>query len=187
MIEFNKEFYDFFNIIAGEINPRVNENTDVNVEDYAIYIDPEDIVKVEEQDYDSLYNTCIHNGHFYIRNIKNPEEPDIVIQSEGEKEMFLSEEASALMKKGKGLIYFKDLDDDMKIFEMVILNQELTKPLYELIKSVSVYCKIYEKYFLNCWELLIRQSAANEIRFNDYRKHNKVSRVQLMEMGSSWK
>ena len=39
MIEFNKEFYDFFNIIAGEINPRVNENTDVNVEDYAIYID----------------------------------------------------------------------------------------------------------------------------------------------------
>ena len=22
----------------------------------------------------------------------------------------------------------------------------------------------------NCWELLIRQSAANEIRFNDYRK-----------------
>ena len=137
VIEFNKEFYDFFNIIAGEINPRVNENTDVNVEDYAIYIDPEDIVKVEEQDYDSLYNTCIHNGHFYIRNIKNPEEPDIVIQSEGEKEMFLSEEASALMKKGKGLIYFNDLDDDMKIFEMVILNRELTKPLYQLMDLLN--------------------------------------------------
>ena len=24
------------------------------------------------------------------------------------------------MKKGKGLIYFKDLDDDVKLFEMVI-------------------------------------------------------------------
>jgi len=37
------------------------------------------------------------------------------------------------MKKGKGLIYFKDLDDDVKLFEVVVLNQELTKPLYELI------------------------------------------------------
>ncbi len=34
---------------------------------YAIYIKPEDIVKLEEQDYDSLYNTCIHNGRIYIR------------------------------------------------------------------------------------------------------------------------
>ena len=54
-----------------------------------------------------------------------------------QKEMFLSEEASALMKKGKGLIYFKDLDDDTKIFEMVILNQELTKPLYQLMDLLN--------------------------------------------------
>ena len=39
------------------------------------------------------------------------------------------------MKKGKGLIYFKDLDDDIKLFEMVIMNQELTKPLYDLNKE----------------------------------------------------
>lgn len=129
VIEFNKDFYKFFSIVAGEINPRVNENTDIeNIEDYAIYIDPEDIVKMEEQDYDSLYNTCIHNGRIYIRNIKKTGEPDIVIQSEGEKEMFLSEEASFLMKKGKGLIYFKDLDDDSKLFEMVI-NGDSKSPM----------------------------------------------------------
>lgn len=138
VIEFNKDFYRFFNIIAGEINPRVNDNTDVdNIEDYAIYIDPEDIVKIEEQDYDSLYNTCIHNGRIYIRNIKKPDDGDIVIQSEGEKEMFLSEEASNLMKKGKGLIHFKDLDDDTKLFEMVIFNKELTKPLYQLMDLLN--------------------------------------------------
>lgn len=134
VITFNKEFDLFFHILGGEINPIVNENENVeNIEDYAIYIDPEDISKLEEQDYDSLYNTVIHNGRFYIRNIKDESKEDILIQTEGEKEVFLSEEAIELMKKGKGLIYFKDLDDDVKLFEVVVLNQELTKPLYELI------------------------------------------------------
>ena len=137
VIEFNKEFYNFFNILAGEINPKVNDNEDVNINDYAIYIDPEDLVKMEEQDYDSLYNTCIHNGKFYIRDIKHENVPDITIQAEGEKEIFVSEEALEFMKKGKGLIYFRDLDDDTKIFEMVILNRELTKPLYLLMDLLN--------------------------------------------------
>lgn len=142
-IIFNSEFYKFFSITSGEINPIVNDNEEVynyyhyNIEDYAIYIDPEDIVMMEEQDYNALYNTIIQNGRFYIRNIKNKEEKDILIQVEGDKEIFLSEDAIEAMKKGKGLIYFKDINDDIKLFEMDILNQELTKPLYELINLLD--------------------------------------------------
>ena len=138
VINFNSEFYDFFTILGGEINPVINENDKVeNIEDYAIYIDQEDVVKMEEQDYDSLYNTCISNGRFYIRNIAKSGEEDILIQAEGEKEIFLTETTLELMKKGKGLIYFKDLDDDIKLFEMVIMNQELTKPLYDLMDLLN--------------------------------------------------
>ena len=69
-ITFNSEFYDYFVILGGEINPVVNDNERVkNIDDYAIYINPDDIVKVEEQDDDSLFNTCIGNGRLYIRNI----------------------------------------------------------------------------------------------------------------------
>ncbi len=138
VIQFNPEFYDFFTILSGEINPVINDNERIpNPEDYAIYIDPEDIVKMEEQDYDSLYNTCIGNGRFYVRNIKKKDSEDILIQAEGEKEIFLSEMALDLMKKGKGLIYFRDMDDDVKLFEMVIMNKELTKPLYDLKISIG--------------------------------------------------
>lgn len=143
VINFNAEFYDFFVILGGEINPVVNDNEKVpNIEDYAIYIDPDDVVKMEEQDYDSMYNTCISNGRFYIRNLKNPDAEDILIQAEGEKEIFLTDEAIAMMKKGKGLINFKDIDDDTKLFEMVI-NFMVT-----LISNNEL------KNAINCWKLL---------------------------------
>lgn len=138
VIEFNPEFNKFFTIIGGEINPIVNDNQFVDdITDYAIYIDPDDLSKVEEMDDDSLYNTEIYNGRFYIRNINNPDEPDIVIQSSGEKEIYVAEETLALLKKGKGIIRFQDLDDSMKLFEMIIMNNELTKPLYELIDLLN--------------------------------------------------
>ena len=138
VITFNSDFYNYFVLLGGEINPNVNDNDKVDdINKYAIYIKPEDIVKLEEQDYDSLYNTCIHNGRIYIRNISDPDAEDILIQADGEKEMFMTEEALSLMKKGKGLIYFKDLDDDVKLFEMVIMNKELTRPLYELMNLLN--------------------------------------------------
>ena len=131
-IEFNSDFYKFFTIVGGEINPNVNENMDVpNIEDYAIFIDPDDISKVEEFDDDSLFNTVISNGRFYIRNIVDSEEPDIVIQADNEKEIYISEDASTMLKAGNNMIRFADLDDEVKLFEVVIMNNELTKPLYD--------------------------------------------------------
>lgn len=137
-IEFNSDFYKFFTIIGGEINPNVNDNEDIpNIEDYAIYIDPNDISKVEEFDEDSLFNTVISNGKFYIRNIVDSEEPDIVIQAENEKEIYITEDASAMLKSGNNLIRFSDLTDEDKLFEVVIMNNELTKPLYDIMNLIN--------------------------------------------------
>lgn len=37
----------------------------------------------------------------------------------------------------KNLIRFSDLDDSIKLFEIVIMNNELTKPLYELMDLIN--------------------------------------------------
>lgn len=132
-IVFNKDFYKYFTITGGEISANVNNSPIKNLFDYAIYISDDDLVKLEEHDYDSLYNNCIANGRFYIKNMVNKDEEDILIQADDNKEIFLSEEANELRKKGKGLIKFSDLNDDIKLFEMIIMNKELTKPLYDLI------------------------------------------------------
>ena len=122
-IEFNSDFYKFFTITGGEIYPVVENNENVpNIEDYAIYIDPDDISKVEEMDDDSLYNTQISNGKFYIRNIVDSEEPDIVIQAENEKEIYIAEDVTMMLKAGGNLIKFEDLNSDDKLFEVVIMN-----------------------------------------------------------------
>jgi hypothetical protein len=138
-INFNPEFDKFFIFNAGEINPNVNDNTFVdNINDYAIYIDPEDIEKIDDMDDDSQYNTCIGNGRFYIKNLVNPDEEDIVIQLDGEKEIFISEDALNLMKSGKDdYIHFKDVDDDIKLFEVIIMNQELTASLYKIMDLIN--------------------------------------------------
>ena len=75
-IAFNGDLHKFFSCVAGEIYPLINDNPFVdNINDYAIYINPDDIDKVDEMDDDSLFNTMISNGKLYIRNIKNHIEP----------------------------------------------------------------------------------------------------------------
>lgn len=133
-IEFNDEFYKFFSITAGEVNPILaNENVE-NLDDWAIWIDPNDIEKSDEMDDDSFFNTFI-NGKFYVYNLVTKEYKEI--SSNGEREMYLTEECLELMKKGKGFIKFKDMDESTSLFELVIMNNELTKPLYSLIDLLN--------------------------------------------------
>ena len=56
-----------------------------------------------------------------------------MIYPKEDKELFITEAATELMEKNKGVIPFAELDDDFKLFEMEIVNKELTKPLYELM------------------------------------------------------
>ena len=57
------------------------------------------------------------------------------MQADGEKEIFLTETTLELMKKGKGLIYIKDLDDDIKLFEMVIKLFMVTYTSNSILKT----------------------------------------------------
>lgn len=137
-IAFNDDFHKFFNCLGGEIYPFLNDNTNVSdINDYAIWINPDDIDKVDEMDDDSLFNTMISNGRMYIRNLKNPDEPDILICTQGEKEIYITEEALEILHSKKGIIPFKDIDEDTKLFEIVIMNNELTKPLYALMDLIN--------------------------------------------------
>lgn len=142
VIHFNEGFEKFFNITRGEITANVNNNRFIeNIDDYAIYIDPKSMVKVEEMDDYSLYNTVIENGTFYVRNVAHPDQPDIecnILDDKNEsKEIFVSEDTIYWMKKGKGLVYFKDIDDSLKLFEVQISNNELTKPLYDIMHLIN--------------------------------------------------
>ena len=107
------------------------DNKDIkNIEDYVLYIDPEDIAMTDELDDDSLYNSYIKTGKFYVYNIHDPENK-IEMSLKNVKEIFIDDEATELMNANKGVIPFSQMDDDTNLFSMLILNRELTAPLYQ--------------------------------------------------------
>lgn len=138
VIDFNPNFYKFFSLLCGEIFPNVNNNQEVeNITDYAIYINPDSLSKVDEMEDNSLYNTYIASGKFSIINLVDKNEEPIEIKTLNDKEIYITNETFALLKKNHNLIKFSQLDDDFKLFEMVINNNELTKPLYQLMELLN--------------------------------------------------
>lgn len=137
IIKFNDNFYKFFTLIGGEIMPVLQvEDEDKDIDDYAIYINPDDINKVDEYEDDSLFNNFLPDAKFVIRNINNPKEEDIPIELE-DKELFISKDVMKDIYKNNGYIYFSELNEDMKLFEINIQNKELTKPLYDLMNLIN--------------------------------------------------
>ena len=136
-IEFNDEFYNFFSIYAGEISPIVNDNKDIkDIEDYVLYIDPDDIAMMEEMDDDSLYNSYIKTGKFYVYNVNTPDKR-IEMSLKDVKEIYIEEEATEIMAANKGIIPFNQMDDDTRLFSIIYSNRELTKPLYQSTFSIG--------------------------------------------------
>lgn len=133
-IEFSDTFYKYFTLSSGEIST-VLEGLD-NADDLAIRIIPEEIDKKEEFDADSTYNTFINSGRFFIVNLVTGEEEEVRIKND--KEIYITGYASSLLKASKDdLIRFKDLDETTPILEVIIMNNELTKPLYELMRLLD--------------------------------------------------
>lgn len=128
-IEFSEEFYKFFNIVSGEIYLALPE--DAVKDDLAILVDMDDVFKKEEYDDDSTYNTYISSGKFKLLNMSTGEVIEISIQND--KEIYIVSDAAKILRANNGMLKLKDVDDDMRIFEVTILNNELTKPLYELM------------------------------------------------------
>ena len=136
VIEFNDTFDKYFKFSSGEITPFINDNPNFeNMDHLAIYINDSDISKYDEFDSDSEYNTYISSGTFYVVDTNTGAIEEI--RNINEKEIFISDRAFNLRKKNNGYIYFKDLEDDEKVFEIVILNNELTKPLYALMNTLN--------------------------------------------------
>lgn len=137
IIKFNDNFYKFFSLVGGEIMPVLQlEDEDKDIDDYAIYINPDDINKVDEYEDDSLFNNFLADAKFVVRNINNSKEPDIPIELE-DKELFISKDVMKDIYKNNGYIYFSELNEDMKLFEINIQNKELTKPLYDLMDLIN--------------------------------------------------
>ena len=87
-------------------------------------------------DDDSLYNSYIKTGKFYVYNINKPDEK-IEMALKDVKEIYIDEEATQLMTANKGVIPFNQMDDDTNIFSVVFLNHELTAPLYQLMNMLD--------------------------------------------------
>ena len=131
-IKFNKEFYDFFILSANEI--MINTDNE-NLMDYSLVIIGENIVSINELD-EGEFNQFL--TMFHIKNNKTGETVEIF--EETGKDMYLSPDLMKTMGIGSGKkpkkIYeanLSDLPDDSRLFIMEIENNELTRPLYNIM------------------------------------------------------
>lgn len=132
VIKFNDAFYKFFDIIEGEIIPKDVDEVLEDIEDYAIYIPLSEVKRTDDMDDDSSFNTFIDTA-FYIINNKTGEH--IEIDCSG-KELYLSEELIESVNKNKQ-IKFIDLENGESLFNIEIDNNELTKPLYDIMSLLN--------------------------------------------------
>lgn len=127
-IEFTKEFYQHFKLIANEISMVIEDGEDIS--HLAIHVDLADVAKVEEYDDDSTYNTYIKSGTFQIVNLETGEAVDIGIKNG--KEIFIVGDIAPILRANNGYLNLKEIGEESPIFAVRISNNELTKPLYEL-------------------------------------------------------
>lgn len=135
VIKFNDTFDKFFTLSVGDVYPKINDTEISDLDNYAIYIPADGMVRTDEMDDDSSYNTYIKDGMFYVVHIPTGEMTEIKL--ENDKELYPTDTLLDERKRGKGYIKFKDLDDSDRLFEMPIQNDELTKPLYELMHLIN--------------------------------------------------
>lgn len=132
VIEFSDEFYKWFSLQGEEIQFVAGAKS---VKDIVIYVNPEDIRKIEEYDPSSTYNTYIDNGKFSMLNTKTGEVIDIVAKND--KRIFIRTEVTAMLETNKNMISLKDLDEGTPLFEISISNTELVKPYYDFMSLVD--------------------------------------------------
>lgn len=128
-IKFNEEFEKYFTLTANE----VTLNSDIqNQEDYSLLIITDNIVTLNELDEGEI------NKFVTIFHVRNNVTGEIVeINETSMKELYISPELFSLMKRGKKKdhyeVNFLDIPDDSRLFLLEIANNELTKPLYNIM------------------------------------------------------
>lgn len=124
VIEFNDEFNKWFELRGDEIYLKYG----VPAKEYAMYIEAEEIIKLEEFDDDFTYNNYIDTGRFYIENIKSGDRTEIQIKNN--KKFFIRTETFSLIKDG--YVPLKELSDEIPVFEISIENNDATRPFKEI-------------------------------------------------------
>lgn len=162
MVRFSADFSDYFTMSNADVYPLVNNNETFGdeINRYGIYINPSDVSKVSEMDEDSLYNSVIETGRVYIRDLEGKKDDILVctINENGEpedREMYISEDAMEIMKRNKNVIPFREIDDETKLFEITIYNNELTKPLYDMMSLINTKKKVEGKTIAEMCQMLL--------------------------------
>lgn len=131
-IEFSDTFKKFFKLEGEEI--KLLDGI-TGVKDLVIYVNPDEIKKVEELDPNSTYNTYIETGRFYIVNVKTGESQEVSVKND--KCIYIRTESSALFKQFDGYLPLKEIEEDQPVFEISINNNPLTKPFHDLISILD--------------------------------------------------
>ena len=135
-IVFNDEFYNYFMLSANEVLLNtLNDEIDLN--NYSLLIIKQNISSIEQFDEESDYNNFVTIVH-----VKNRKTGEIIeIMEKDGKELFISPELMSLISKQKNKdvyeIEFSKISDDMRLFVLEIENNELTRPLYNIMKLLN--------------------------------------------------
>lgn len=142
-IEFNPEFYEFFKVVGNEIYLiGEDDNPKFKPKDYNLVIEKADINSVEDFD-ENDFNQFI--SKFYIKN--NKTEEMIEIKELDNKMIYISPELDDIIKPklrrviGPRIeIPFTTIstdDSSFRLFTVIIENNELTAPLYAIMRALD--------------------------------------------------
>ena len=125
-IEFNKEFDKFFKISSNYVV--ISEDIEDNLKDYTLVIKDDDLVLLSEFD-ENEFNHYVRQ--FYIKDKKGEL---VFIEELNKNDLFIDKAVFNHMKKipgGREINLAKVKSDKMFVIE--IKNNELTKPLYDIM------------------------------------------------------
>ena len=131
-IVFDENFHKFFTLSANEIVLNI-QNDDIDLADYSLLIIHDNIVMISELNEGGI------NEFLTMFHVKNNKTGEIYeIQESTGKDLYISPELIETLNIGRKKkdvyeIPLIDLPDDERLFIMEIENNELTRPLYNIM------------------------------------------------------
>jgi len=130
-VEFTSDFNEIFQFSGGEL--KVRDNCSIDINKLVIEIPEESLFCEDMFDNDSDANSYIY-GEFYIRDIKTGDTSAI---NEDGKKIYISKVFNDLLSEHQNSVPISLLADESCVMRIDIQNNELTKPLYELMELTS--------------------------------------------------
>ena len=130
---------EYFRIVESEIYLNIDALSDNDDFEYlALAFRMDELEKMEEMDDDSLYNTYISTGKIDVVNTRTGEVVTVSFNLDDKKKtvppIYIDEDILKMAKDRKNknnLVYFKDIDENSRIFVYDVINNEVAKRIYE--------------------------------------------------------